>query len=316
MHYTLGRKRSLLRGTLLALLMMSGLVGTSQAQPMTGSMVLVPLTGTYQIQMTTKKPIKESKVSREGVISIRPIQGDPTKVLLVGQSADSTRLELTDIDNKTETYEVVVQRDVENLKTQLKRALPTASIVATPISETTVMLNGTVSRAEDAALVLEVARSLGFGVINKITVGGVQQVQLDVKVILVSRSLFRAMAFDFLTNSHNAYFASVISGAVATPTSAGTAGPLGPAILGLNGGVGSPNGAPTNLLFGVLHNGYNLLGFLQLLREENLAKVIAEPSLTTLSGRPANFVSGGEQAIPVPAGLGQVGVQFEEFGTR
>src|SRR5262249_53913336 len=33
-------------------------------------------------------------------------------------------------------------------------------------------------------------------------------------------------------------------------------------------------------------------------------------------GRPASFLSGGEQAIPVPAGLGQVGVQFEEFGTR
>jgi pilus assembly protein CpaC len=27
-------------------------------------------------------------------------------------------------------------------------------------------------------------------------------------------------------------------------------------------------------------------------------------------------LSGGEQAVPIPAGLGQVGVQFEEFGTR
>jgi pilus assembly protein CpaC len=36
----------------------------------------------------------------------------------------------------------------------------------------------------------------------------------------------------------------------------------------------------------------------------------------TVSGRPASFLSGGEQAVPVPAGLGQVGVQFEEFGTR
>jgi pilus assembly protein CpaC len=35
-----------------------------------------------------------------------------------------------------------------------------------------------------------------------------------------------------------------------------------------------------------------------------------------MSGRQASFLVGGEQAIPVPAGLGQVGVQFEEFGTR
>ena len=36
----------------------------------------------------------------------------------------------------------------------------------------------------------------------------------------------------------------------------------------------------------------------------------------TKSGQPASFLAGGEQAVPVPAGLGQVGVQFEEFGTR
>jgi pilus assembly protein CpaC len=47
-----------------------------------------------------------------------------------------------------------------------------------------------------------------------------------------------------------------------------------------------------------------------------VAKFITEPRLITLSGRSASLLSGGEQAIPVPAGLGQVGVQFEEFGTR
>jgi pilus assembly protein CpaC len=47
-----------------------------------------------------------------------------------------------------------------------------------------------------------------------------------------------------------------------------------------------------------------------------VVKDLAEPRLVTLSGRPASFLAGGEQAVPVPAGLGQVGVQFEEFGTR
>src|SRR5947208_12716426 len=47
-----------------------------------------------------------------------------------------------------------------------------------------------------------------------------------------------------------------------------------------------------------------------------MAKLLAQPRLVTLSGNPASFLDGGEQAVPVPAGLGQVGVQFEEFGTR
>jgi tetratricopeptide (TPR) repeat protein len=52
------------------------------------------------------------------------------------------------------------------------------------------------------------------------------------------------------------------------------------------------------------------------LRHKGRAKLLAEPRLVTLSGHPASFLSGGEQAVPVPTGLGQVAVQFEEFGTR
>jgi Flp pilus assembly secretin CpaC len=52
------------------------------------------------------------------------------------------------------------------------------------------------------------------------------------------------------------------------------------------------------------------------LRRNNLVKVLASPTLTAVDGRPASFNAGGEIPILVPAGLGQVGVQFREFGTR
>ena len=99
-----------------------------------------------------------------------------------------------------------------------------------------------------------------------------------------------------------------------------------PATIGLGGilaanGVavaapGTPNGQPINAFFGVMNNGSTFLSFLQALRTESVTKLLAEPRLVTVSGKPASFLSGGEQAVPVPAGLGQVGVQFEEFGTR
>ena len=79
---------------------------------------------------------------------------------------------------------------------------------------------------------------------------------------------------------------------------------------------GTPNGAPTNLLFGVIHNNFGFLGFLQALRDESVVSSLAEPTLTTMSGRPASFLVGGEQAVPRARWPGQVGVQFEEFGTR
>ena len=49
---------------------------------------------------------------------------------------------------------------------------------------------------------------VGPGVINALRVAGVMQVQLDVCVARVSRSEFRALNFDFLTNSKNALPAS------------------------------------------------------------------------------------------------------------
>jgi pilus assembly protein CpaC len=78
----------------------------------------------------------------------------------------------------------------------------------------------------------------------------------------------------------------------------------------------TPNASPTPSLFGTISNRAAFLGVLDALREENLAKVLAEPRLITLSGRPASFFSGSEQAMPVSNDSGQVGVQFEEIGTR
>jgi pilus assembly protein CpaC len=294
---------------------MGGLAGPGLAQPPQPT-ILVPLGGAKDVQMTTKKAIKTADAKREGVVSIRPVLGDPTTIRLIGQAADTTTLELTDEDGKKETYTVVVQRDIENLRVQLHRAVPTGNITISPMTEGGVLLTGTVARAADTMVIDQVVRALGFFPINQVTVAGPQQVQLDVVVAIVSRSEFRRMAFDFFVNSRNFFLADVTAGAAGVPATIGTAGAVSAAALGLTGTVGAPNGAPTNILFGVLHNSWNFLGFFQALREENLLKVMAEPKLIAMSGQPASFLSGGEQAVPVPAGLGQVGVQFEEFGTR
>jgi pilus assembly protein CpaC len=49
-------------------------------------------------------------------------------------------------------------------------------------------------------------------------------------------------------------------------------------------------------------------------RQKGLAKILAEPTLTTLSGQEAQFLSGGEFPIPVPQGNNGITVEFKEFG--
>jgi pilus assembly protein CpaC len=53
---------------------------------------------------------------------------------------------------------------------------------------------------------------------------------------------------------------------------------------------------------------------LNLLETNGLAKVLAEPTLVTLSGQEAKFLAGGEIPVPVSSGLGTVSVEWKKFG--
>ena len=57
-------------------------------------------------------------------------------------------------------------------------------------------------------------------------------------------------------------------------------------------------------------------GFLEALRREDLLKIQSDPNLTTVSGRPAFFNSGGEFPILVPQSLGTVSIEYKKFGTQ
>jgi Flp pilus assembly secretin CpaC len=57
-------------------------------------------------------------------------------------------------------------------------------------------------------------------------------------------------------------------------------------------------------------------GLIEALREHNLVKVLAEPTIATVSGRPASFQSGGEFPIVVPESPGNQSIEYRQFGTR
>lgn len=75
-------------------------------------------------------------------------------------------------------------------------------------------------------------------------------------------------------------------------------------------------GGPNYAVLSSADQAWEFTHALQRLELQGKAKALVQPRLVTRSGQPASLLDGGEQAVPVPAGLGQVGVQFEEFGTR
>lgn len=55
--------------------------------------------------------------------------------------------------------------------------------------------------------------------------------------------------------------------------------------------------------------------FAKLLVSNGVAKILAEPTMVTKDGRPANFRSGGEFPLLVPQAEDKVAIEFREFGT-
>lgn len=299
----------------------------AQAQPQPGAPVeglVIQLNTTQLRKMSTGKKIKEVRNEDDNVVSVAAV--DAFTIIIQGRALGSSVLTMIDVDGKQDVFRVLVTPyDIRVLREKLTLIVPSASIEPIPLGPNALALTGTVDRAEDLTAAVQTTQAVVGGnvaVINHVRVGGVQQVQLDVVVATVSRSELRAFGFNFLNSTQNTILGSTVGQVVVNPLTVGrsaTGGGMG-GVLDRLGNVsavpGTPNGNPTNLFAGVLNDGSAFLAFMQALRNEGLLKLLAKPRLVTQSGRLASFLSGGEQAIPVPAGLGQVGVQFEEFGTR
>jgi pilus assembly protein CpaC len=299
---------------------------------------VVPINGTKRLQMTTRRAIRSVVNEKESIARVQAIQDDNTSVLVVGLQAGSTHVTLTDDQGVVEAVDVVVELDIDLVRTVLRRAFPTAEVEPIPTGTNTITLIGNVAHAEDIEAILRVAQGVLVSgapaagsqggtatVVNAMTVGGVRQVQLDVVIAAVNRSKLRNFGVNFAVNGSTVQFASTIGGLATVGGSGGSGGTSGSTTTGV-GGVTSLAGAfvqsltpgsQNNIIAGIVP--WRTTIFIQALKNENIAKLLAEPRLVTLSGRPATFLSGGQQAVPQVTGGGTsggvVGTQFEPFGT-
>jgi pilus assembly protein CpaC len=67
--------------------------------------------------------------------------------------------------------------------------------------------------------------------------------------------------------------------------------------------------------FGIISDNAAFFGVLNALQNRQVAKTLAEPNIVAVSGRPAQFVVGGEVPILIPQSLGTSSIEFKSFGT-
>lgn len=247
--------------------------------------------------LTLEKEVPRAMVNNPDIVRVVPLS--PNKVQLSAIKAGVTQVNLWDEDGQLYSVALIITGDAQELDMLLKTEFPQASLRVRPLA-TSVVLSGRVDRADDVSRIVRMAEDYYPKVINNVEVGGVQQVLLHVQVMEVSRTKLRALGFDWANFGNTDFVVQSVAGTIGSFTQAGTA---------------AGNGGAT-VTFGLIGPDNSFFGFLEALRDNNLAKILAEPTLVTVSGRPASFNAGGEFPILVPQSLGTISVAYKQFGTR
>ncbi|MGC9462331.1 type II and III secretion system protein family protein [Vibrio genomosp. F10] len=285
------------------------------ASTQTGKIVKVPHHKSTYVNLSAKA--KRVSLGDPEVLDIVMLKSD--ELFLIGKKLGSTNLMAWDSRGRLiESIDIEVTHDLNSLKSKLYEFLPDEDIKVHS-AQNRLILSGQVSSQEKMNVALRVAETYAVGqeadeekeslssqvkqtgVINLMSIGGAQQVMLEVTVAEVQRSLVRKFDanFHFFQTS-----GSEIGWGAAS---------VGSALSGTNPIFELPSSSNYGLL-GSFVDGNTLFSFaLDVAKQTGAAKVLAEPNLTALSGSRAEFLAGGEFPIPVPDDDG-ITIEYKEYG--
>ncbi|MEI5667994.1 type II and III secretion system protein family protein [Bosea sp. CCNWLW174] len=211
------------------------------------------------------------------------------KLFVIGMADGSTSMFVMDAEGRQITaLEIEVGRDLNVLRTTLRTAMPGADIQVKPAGNS-ILLVGNVSSASEATQAMDIANAFvgisGEGanatkgaVINSLTIRGRDQVMVKVTVSEVSRKAIKQLGINSTGEWKLGKFS--LTPTIDTPFS------LQPQQLAATA-IGAGIGNSTNIT-------------MRALERAGLSRVLAEPTVTAISGESAKFTAGGE--IPIPKG--------------
>lgn len=226
-----------------------------------------------------------------------------TEIVLTAKAAGVSSLVLWDEAGGHRLYAVSADLDPDGLRAALVEAFP-GSAIHVEAKEGKIYLSGPVASAADSDAAVKMASIYAKDVVNSMRVVPVhgKQVQLKLRIVEVDRTRLEQFGINFFNGGRTAaststqQFGSVIPGASAA----------------------SQVSDPLNIF---LYNAKLNLGVtVKDLEQRQILQVLAEPTLTTMSGLTAQFLSGGEFPFPVVQGgtasSTAISIQFRPYGVK
>jgi pilus assembly protein CpaC len=315
-------------------------LGVASAQRIV-QMIAAKRTATIGVQIGKTEDVRtdasfiELVVADPEIADVSPLTDRTLSIL--GRKSGTTRVSAYSEGKKlVGVFDIEVTYDTSLLQATLDRHFPGSRIRATSVNGR-IMLAGAVHDASTVDKAVTLARQFGPDIINTMTVLSPQQVMLEVRFIEAKRQAGRELGIQWNPTASNGRFMGNIGSRQQanrlpiTPTSA-TAGADAwkqPGIRsgGANIGAGDlpisqivaagvlSGAAPFGFLIGkLITNGLSVDVLINALEQKGMARSLAEPNLTALSGDTASFLAGGEFPVPVPQGLGAVAITYKKYG--
>jgi pilus assembly protein CpaC len=257
--------------------------------------------------VTTVSRLKRVYVSDPLVVD--SFTSSPRQIVVTGKIPGVSSLILWDEAGNSATYWVSSDMNVGSLQKEIHEALPNDNIRVEG-QQDRVSLSGTVWSDASAGAAVKLASLYTKNVVNSVIVRQLHgsQVKLKVQIIEIDRSKLAQFGINLFSQGKNT--SSTTTGQFPSTQTYTPGSATAPATLTTTN--------PLNLLF------YNFdvnFGFtLQDLQNKNIAQILAEPTITTLSGQKASFLAGGEFPFPVvqgsSGGLTSITIQFRPYGVK
>ncbi len=250
--------------------------------------------------ISLRQPVSSIFASDPTVIEVRP--ASPTSLFVFGKGVGETTLVATDANGRQiAQYNVVVtpsQYPANRLTGQAALNVPGAD-VSTESEPGGIIVRGSVPTAQAANEVMNQAKAISTTgtAINELQVAGPIQVELKVRIAYMSRDITRQLGINWGSIGSGFTIGKfLLHGMTATEA---------PSVSG---------SVPGSL--GVTFPGGTFEGIIDALASDNLAHIVAEPTLTALSGTQGSFLVGGQFPVPVAEQNDEVTIEFKSYGIQ
>lgn len=281
---------------------------TAHAQSSRTAQVISPSSTTIELSTNQGKLIRLPRAANAVFIANTAIADvsvrSPRLIYVFAKGLGETTLYALDRnDQLVVAQRIIIAPNLDRVQDMIRQLSPNAPVRVTSVNNKLV-LTGTVESADIADEFVQVAEAAAGGptaVINRIRVASPNQVNIRVKIAEVSRDINKRIGFNW-----------ELFGQATSQWALGFA--VGTDIVRQAGSFILADDETDRIVSTFANDDIAIDNVIDLLDDEGLITVLAEPNLTAISGETASFLAGGEFPIPIAQSDGVTTIQFRSFG--